>query len=196
MNPPLILTAIAATLTIFGVALLTWLDSQLSGAMVISRLNEVGAEHQSFANGLFVLIGIFWIGAIDRTRRDLEPAAMDPWLRYSAMGFAASYLLSMVFPCDEGCTIGGSVSQWLHITLVWALYFGPAVFAARCLMTGAKGLERWLSLGLIALLIVLHVELLVTDWFPGGWQRLYDVFFCLLWWLVARRLTMPAASKT
>lgn len=194
MNAPLLLTLIASVLTVPGVALLTWLDSQLTGADVISRLNEVGAQYQSLGSGLFFIIGIFWIGAIDSTRRYLEPASFDPWLRFSAMAFAASYLLSMVFPCDQGCTAGGSLSQWLHVTLVWALYYGPGVLALRCLLSGVTGILRWLSVALCAVLLVLHVDLLLLQQFAGWWQRSYDLLFCLLWWFLVRHLTVPSGK--
>ncbi|EAR07606.1 DUF998 domain-containing protein [Reinekea blandensis] len=185
---PKILSAVTIGLTLIGVAILTLIDEQRTIWHVVSRLNEVGAEHQSLASGLFLLIGVFWIGTLDQTRRWLEPQPFDGWLRFSAMAFAASYLLSMVFPCDEGCKPSGSLSQWLHLTLVWGLYFGPAVFAARALQQ-YSGLIRGLSIVVILFFAVLHVDLLFFDGRTSGvWQRAYEAVFCLLWWQVLSRL--------
>lgn len=179
---PQLLSVIAIGLTLLGVAVLTFIDDQLSMWQVVSRLNELGAQHQSLASGLFFLIGIFWIGALDQTRRWLEPASFDPWLRFAAMAFAASYLLSMVFPCDVGCTPGGSLSQWLHVTLVWGLYYGPLIFALRCLRR-FTGLIRVWSVAVVLAAVILHADLLILGGERSGlWQRFYELAFCLLWW--------------
>lgn len=191
MPVPLLLSAIAIGLTLFGVGLLTGLDSQLSLLDFISRLNEIDAQHQSLANGLFMIKGVFWIGSIDSTRRYLEPKPFDMWLRFSALAFAASYILSMVFPCDAGCPPSGSLNQILHNTLVWVLYAGPAVFAIRLLLTSVKDrLLMSLSGLLLLVFVVMQIDAIFLREWAGLWQRGYDLLFCLLWWLTLKRVLL------
>lgn len=188
MNPAKTLSLIAITLTLAGVGVVTLLDSQLTALAYISRLNELNAQHQSLANGLFFLIGIFWIGAIDTTRRQLEPKSMDRWLRFSALAFAGSYVLSMVFPCDTGCPPTGSLNQILHSTLVWGLYAGPAVFTGRILWSGTQSnAERGIAILLLLLFALMQLDTLFLHQMPGVWQRGYDAGFCVLWWMALNR---------
>jgi hypothetical protein len=191
MPVPFLLSAIAVGLTLFGVGLLTALDSQLTIFDFISRLNEIDAEHQSLANGVFMIAGVFWIGSIDATRRFMEPKPFDLWLRFSALAFAASYILSMVFPCDTGCPPSGSLNQVLHNTLVWALYAGPAVFAIRLFFSNVR--DRLLTLFSVAVLVVfalMQIDALFLREWAGFWQRLYDLLFCLMWWFALKRLIL------
>jgi hypothetical protein len=193
MPAPKILSLIAGMLTLIGVNALTLMSSDLNVLHYVSRLNEVNAEHQALANGLFLMIGVFWMGAIDSTRRWMEPTLFDPWLRFSAIAFAASYILSMVFPCDSGCPPFGSLNQNLHSTIVWGLYIGPFVFAVRSLKAVAfNKLETVCAYCLILLFLLLQIDTLLFHIAPGVWQRLYELMFCGLWWRVQQRLLTSA----
>ena len=189
MSAPKILSLNAFGLTLAGVGILTLINTNLSSFHYVSRLNEIGAHNQALANGLFLLIGVFWMGSIDATRRWMEPTLFDPWLRFSAIAFAASYILSMVFPCDSGCPPFGSLNQNLHSTIVWGLYAGPLVFALRVLKTSSSStLDRFLSSSLVILFILMQIDTLFVHIAPGLWQRFYDLLFCSLWWRVQHRL--------
>ena len=185
MAAPYLLSLIAFFLTLVGVNVLTLVDSQLTLMNYISRLNEVNATYQAYANGLFFLIGIFWMGSINTIRRTLEPKQVDSWLMYSAIAFAASYILSVVFPCDEGCPPVGSANQMIHNTLVWVLYAGPAVFAGRVMKLQLfSGWPNYVAKGMLAIFFVMQIDSAMTQFMPGIWQRIYDIGFCGLWWLV------------
>jgi hypothetical protein len=189
MSPPKILSLIAIVLTLVGVATITLINTELNSFQYISRLNEINSQHQALANGLFLIIGIFWMGTIDSTRRWLEPTKFDPWLRFSTVAFAASYILSMVFPCDAGCPPFGSLNQNIHSTLVWFLYAGPMVFALRVILARVGStLDRILGFIIVVLFLMMQLDALVLKIAPGLWQRLYDLIFCALWWRVQARL--------
>ncbi|WP_320827532.1 hypothetical protein [Reinekea sp.] len=183
MPAPQILSLIAIGLTLAGISLLTVLDDSVQSVDLISLLNATGATNTALANGLFLLLGIFWMGAIDSTRRFLEPQLLDGWLRFSAIAFAASYLLGMIFPCDAGCPPTGSSAQLVHTSLVWLLYCGPAVFAGRLLLRQPDRQTRHLALLLLLIFAGLQVDALVLRSTPGLWQRIYELLFCWLWWL-------------
>ncbi len=196
MNSAKILSSLAIGLTLIGVALLTLLDTQLTSLDYISRLNEIEAQYQSFSNGLFVLIGIFWMGTVDTTRRAIEPEKLSPWLRYGSIAFAASYLLSMVFPCDAGCPPTGSLNQMVHSSLVWLLYAGPAVWSVSIIRAGDRSLLRGVAWGLVSVFGLMQVDTLFVHVAPGLWQRLYDALFCLLWWLNLRQLEQAKVGRS
>ena len=190
MTKAKLLSSIAIGLTLLGVGLITLLDSNLTIAHYVSRLNEVDAEYQALSSGLFLLIGIFWMGAIDTVRRSIEPKKMDPWLRFSVIAFAASYLLSMVFPCDAGCPPTGSLNQLLHNTLVWLLYAGPFVFAIRVFfLPGMTLTERGICTPLLGVFVVMQLDVLFWQNGPGVLQRVYEFLFCWLWWQTLPRLS-------
>jgi hypothetical protein len=184
MTAPKILSLIAFGLTLFGVGALTLIDTQHTVFDYISRLNEVNASVAQAANGLFFLMAIFWMGSVNTIRRTLEPKKVDAWLMYSAIAFAASYILSVVFPCDEGCPPFGSTNQILHSTLVWCLYGGPVVFAGRLiklkLVTGWPVILCW---SMVSIFLIMQIDTLFIHSMPGVWQRVYDLGFCILWWL-------------
>lgn len=188
MNAPKLLSAIAIFLTLAGTSLLTYLDTQLTLMDFISRLGEVNAQWQSWGNGLFMIAGVFWVGAIDTTRRSLEPEPMDSILRFSALAYAASYLLSVVFPCDEGCPATGSLNQILHNTVVWALFAGPAVFAYRVLRVYPPRIKAYAVFTLLVF-VALQVDTVFFRVWPGLWQRMYEVAFCMMWWQVLSQWT-------
>ena len=194
LTAPQRLFTLAALLTIGGVAVLTAVDPDVSVADFISRLNELQQPKKSLGSGLFLLIGIFWIGTIDTLRRSLEPKKLDPWLRYSVLAFAASYLLSLLFPCDAGCPPPTSVNQWLHSTLVWGLSFGPVVFALRLIKTSAFRRLNLACWALLALAIAAFVDALSWQWLPGLWQRLYELSFCVLFALWLSQLNKFSSS--
>ncbi len=190
MTKAKLLSAIAIGLTLLGVGLITLLDAYLTAADYVSRLNEVDAEYQALSSGLFLLIGIFWMGSVDSVRRSIEPKKMDPWLRFSVIAFAASYLLSMVFPCDAGCPPSGSLNQILHNSVVWLLYAGPFVFAIRMFfIPGMTRLERAISSPLLGIFVVMQLDVLVWQIAPGALQRGYELLFCLLWWQHLARIS-------
>jgi hypothetical protein len=183
MRAPQILSLIAIGLSLAGISLLTALDTSIESGDLIRLLNTEDASHQALASGLFLLLGIFWMGAIDSTRRFLEPRPFDNWLRFSAIAFAASYLLSMLFPCDDGCRPGGSMTQLVHSSLLWLLYGGPAVFAGRLLWAKPERQIRHLAALLLLVFAVLQLDVFVFQASPGLWQRIYELLFCWLWWL-------------
>ena len=183
MRAPQILSLIAIGLTLAGISLLTALDTSVQSVDFISRLNAADAANTALANGLFMLLGIFWMGAIDSTRRFLEPKPLDGWLRFSAIAFAASYLLGMILPCDAGCPPTGSGAQLGYSSLVWLLYCGPALFAGRLLLRQPDRQTRNLALLLLLIFAGLQVDALFLGSMPGLWQRIYELLFCWLWWL-------------
>ncbi|ATX77713.1 MULTISPECIES: hypothetical protein [Reinekea] len=183
MRAPQILSLIAIGLSLAGISLLTALDTNVQSGDLIGLLNSENASHQALANGLFLLLGIFWMGAVDSTRRFIEPRSLDSWLRFSAIGFAASYLFSMLFPCDNGCLPGASVSQMVHSSVLWLLYCGPAVFAGRLLWGKPERQIRHLAALLLLVFAVLQLDAFVFQASPGLWQRIYELLFCWLWWL-------------
>jgi hypothetical protein len=183
-----ILSMIAILLTTVGVALFTLLNPYVTGFDYVSRLNEMEMAYQSFGHGLFLLIGIFWMGALDNIRRSLEPKTMDPVLRFSVLAYAASYILSMVFPCDTGCPPSGSLNQLMHSSLVWGLYCGPAVFAVRYLFE--KSLARQMKVFSAVILlnfILFQIDVFILHRLAGIFQRLYETAFCCLWWQVLHK---------
>lgn len=177
-----LLSSFAIAFTLAGVALLTWLDVNAGVFDVIGRLNEVNAPQQALANGLFLIAGVFWVGAVDTTRRTLEPVKMDSVLRFSVIAFAASYILRMVFPCDVGCPAGGSVSQWLQTTFVWLLYSGPAVFAVQLWRQTESTMTRQFASLVLLVFVVMQLDNFFLQIAPGVWQRVYELLFCWLWW--------------
>ena len=194
MRAPQILSLIAIGLTLAGISLLTTLDASVQSVDFISLLNAADASNTALANGLFLLLGIFWMGTIDSTRRFLEPQPLDTWLRFSAIAFAASYLLSMIFPCDAGCPPTGSSAQLVHTSLVWLLYCGPAVFAGRLLLSQPDRQSRNLALLLLLVFAGMQVDALFLRSMPGLWQRIYELLFCWLWWLSLQALIAAAES--
>lgn len=186
MNAPQILSIIAISITLLGTSLLTYLDTELTLMDFISRLGEMDAQWQSWGNGLFMIAGVFWVGAIDTTRRWLEPESMDSVLRFSALAYAASYLLSVVFPCDEGCPATGSLNQWVHSSLVWLLFAGPAVFAIRVLQRYPARVKAYAFFTLLVF-VLLQVDTVLFRVWPGLWQRMYEAAFCMMWWQVLRQ---------
>lgn len=184
----MMLSILAAVLL---VALPWVLGSQVPGyssARFISELGAFDMPNRSVANGAFLLIGAFWMGAVEATRKALEPAKMDPWVRFGAIAFAASYIASVVFPCDLGCPATGSGSQLVHSTLIWVLSAGAVVAGVKLSpVPSIKGM-RVLKGTLLLFFLVMQLAAWQRDWLPGVWQRLFELNFAVLWVLWLWRL--------
>ncbi len=150
----------------------------------ISELGALDTPGRSLANGAFFLIGAFWMGAVEATRKALEPAPMDPWIRFGVIGFAASYIGSVVFPCDYHCPVGGSVNQFIHNTLIWVLYAGACVAGVRMKLNQPGALL--LRICLVLCFLGMQLAAWQREWAPGLWQRGYEYLFVALWWLWLR----------
>jgi len=182
MIAPKILSIVAISLSLIGVSVLTLIDGQVTSLDFVSRLNEINAPYQFAANGIFLLLGIFWMGTVDTTRRTFERIGLDSWLRFSVIAYAASYILSMIFPCDAGCPKTGSLNQMIHNSLVWILYAGPAVFAGRIIrITDDRPAKNMAGL-LLTVFVILQFDSIIWNIAPGMWQRVYELMFCWLWW--------------
>lgn len=159
-----------------------------SSARFISELGAFDMPNRSVANGAFLLIGAFWMGAVEAARKALEPVKMDPWVRFGAIAFAASYIGSVVFPCDLGCPATGSGSQLVHSTLIWVLSAGAVVAGVKLHpVPSIKGM-RVLKGTLVLLFLVMQLAAWQRDWLPGVWQRLFELNFAVLWVLWVWRL--------
>ncbi|GGX59408.1 DUF998 domain-containing protein [Saccharospirillum salsuginis] len=177
------LSALASALLI----LMPWvLGAQVSGYDATRFISELGAldmPNRSMANGAFFLIGAFWMGTTEAVRKGLEPAPMDPWIRFGVIAFAASYIGSVIFPCDYQCPVGGSFNQTVHNTLIWVLYAGAFVAAVRMPLPGRVGLGRTLKVLTVVCFMSMQLAAWERDWWPGIWQRAYEACFVVLWWL-------------
>lgn len=159
-----------------------------SSAQFISELGALDMPNRSAANGAFLLIGAFWMGAVEAARKALEPVKMDPWVRFGGIAFAASYIASVVFPCDLGCPATGSSNQLIHSTLIWGLSAGAVVSGVRLVpSTSVKGM-RVLKGTLVLTFLVLQLAAWQRNWLPGLWQRLFELNFAVLWVLWVWRL--------
>ncbi len=191
------LSLIAVFLSLVGVALLTWINPQLTAIDFISQLNEIGSPQQSLGNGLFFITGVFWIGVIDTTRKALEPKRIDQVLRFSVIAYAACMILSVFFPCDADCPPGGSLNQIMHNTLVWVLYAGPFVFAIRCLLIkSAVKPQKYLAILIVLIFVCLQVDVFWQRWVPGLLERTYEAVFCFLWWITLQNSHTLLSSQS
>ncbi|MEX1213914.1 DUF998 domain-containing protein [Saccharospirillum sp.] len=187
-NKALMLSMLAAILLVT----LPWvLGSQVPGyssAQFISELGALDMPNRSVANGAFLLVGAFWMGAVEATRKALEPGKMDPWVRFGVIAFAASYIVSVVFPCDLGCPATGSGSQLIHSTVIWVLSAGAVVSGVKLVpLPSVKGM-RVLKGTLVLAFLVLQLAAWQREWLPGLWQRLFELNFAVLWVLWVWRL--------
>jgi hypothetical protein len=164
-----------------------------SSVRFISELGALDMPNRSAANGAFLLIGAFWMGAVEATRKSLEPDKMDPWIRFGAIAFAASYIGSVVFPCDLGCPVTGSGSQLIHNTLIWVLYAGAVLAGIRMMASPSVKGMRALKVTLVLAFLVMQLAAWERQWLPGLWQRLYELNFAVLWLLWVVRLPAQQA---
>lgn len=189
MNTKAMMLSMLATLLL--VALPWVLGARVPGYSSVQFISELGAidmPNRSAANGAFLLIGAFWMGAVEAARKALEPNKIDPWVRFGAIAFAASYIGSVVFPCDLGCPVSGSANQLIHSTLIWVLSAGAVVSGVRLVpATSVKGMSA-LKVTLVLTFLVLQVAAWQRDWYPGVWQRLFELNFAVLWVLWVWRL--------
>lgn len=177
-------------------ALLLVLLPWLLGALPTQLINELGAleySGHSLANGAFLLTGAFWMGTIEAVRQQLEPQRLDAWLRFGAIAFAASLIGRLLFPCDRYCSPDGSVTQILHNTLVWVLYAGALIAGWRLpKLNLSVRLLQWL---LLVCFVLLQWAFWHRDFWPGVWQRGYELSFALLWLLWVHHLTRTEGAK-
>lgn len=179
------LTGLAALLL---VGLPLWLTFS-AGQPFTQLINTLGALDQpgrSIANGVFLLTGAFWMGSVEAVRKQLEPQAMDAWVRFGVIAFAASLIARLVFPCDQSCPLDGSTNQLVHNTLVWVLYSGALVVAWRLPLSGTWA--RLLQAAAVICFVLLQWAFWHRQAWPGLWQRGYELAFALLWWLWVERL--------
>lgn len=167
-----------------------WLGALVAGyhpGRFISELGALDMPGRSIANGVFLLTGAFWMGTVEAARQQLEPQRLDPWLRYGVIAFASASIAGVIFPCDLGCPVDGSVNQTLHNTLVWLLYAGGVVAGMR-LSTGRRWADRLLKTLLLLSFLAMQLALLDRQWWPGLFQRGYELCFALLWlaWVYRR----------
>lgn len=181
MHPTHLISLCAFATTLLGPAVLTLADANTSWLDDSYRVAAADVPWQSLAAGIFLLSGIFWIGAIDKVRRALEPTPMDGVLRFSALAFGASYLFRILLPCQASCPAEGSSGQWLYRFIVWALYVGAGVFAHRTWQQAA-GPMKSCALGVLGALVLMLGLGVLFSFGLGLWQRLYEALFCLLWW--------------
>lgn len=195
----LLKTLFLSVLSSLLLVILPWvLGAQVDGYDATRFISELGAldmPNRSMANGAFFLIGAFWMGTTESVRRWLEPAPMDPWIRFGVIAFAASYIGSVVFPCELGCPIGGSINQVVHNTLIWVLYAGAVVAIIRMPLPGSVAAGRLLKVLAVSVFFAMQIAAWQRQWWPGIWQRAYEVCFVLMWWLWlnGRMKSEPAA---
>ncbi|WP_157954347.1 DUF998 domain-containing protein [Saccharospirillum mangrovi] len=162
---------------------LPWLLGAVQPDYRLAQLiNELGALDQpgrSLANGTFLLCGAFWMGSVEAVRKQLEPRPMDAWVRFGVIAFAASLIGRMVFPCDLNCPPSGSVTQLVHNSLLWVLYAGAMVAGWRLALAGR--LAWLLKIALLVCFVLLQLSFWQRDWWPGLWQRGYELAFAALW---------------
>ncbi|WP_146171239.1 DUF998 domain-containing protein [Saccharospirillum sp. MSK14-1] len=189
MSKALFLSALSALL-IFATPWLLGLD------LPNQLINERGAleySERSLANGVFLLIGAFWMGTVEAVRKFHEPQRMDPWVRFGVIAFAASLIGRMVFPCDLSCPLQGSVTQLLHNTLVWVLYAGALVAGWRLtLMTVLGRVLKWV---LLVCFVLLQLAFWQRNAWPGVWQLGYEWSFAVLWLLWVYQTTRADGAK-
>jgi hypothetical protein len=166
-----------------------------SSAQFISELGALDMPNRSAANGAFLLTGAFWMGAVETTRRSVEPHKMDPWIRFGVIAFAASYIGSVVFPCDLGCPVSDSGSQLIHNTLLWVLYAGAVLAGVRMMPSPSVKGMRALKVTLVLAFLAMQFAAWERQWLPGLWQRLYELNFAVLWLLWVYRLPARQASS-
>ena len=188
LSKSVFLSALASALLI----VMPWvLGAQVGGYDATRFISELGAldmPNRSMANGAFFLIGAFWMGTVESVRKGLEPAPMDPWIRFGVIAFAGSYIGGVVFPCDYQCPVGGSFNQVVHNTLIWVLYAGAVVAAIRMPLPGHSGLSLTLKTLTVLCFLAMQVAAWERDWWPGVWQRAYEACFVVLWWLWLSRV--------
>ncbi len=92
----------------------------------ISELGERGARDARFvALGLFLPVGLgLAVVAVSQWKRAPEAAAL-------AACVAAGYLGAVIWPCDPGSPLQGSLSQGMHNLAGGILYIGGALVLAR-----------------------------------------------------------------
>ncbi|MHA7879448.1 MAG: DUF998 domain-containing protein [Saccharospirillum sp.] len=190
-----LLSVLSATLLVGLPWWLGWQVPNYAPSQFISELGALDAPSRSLANGAFFLIGAFWMGTVEAVRKQLEPAPMDRFVRFGAIGFAASYIISVVFPCDAGCPVDGSVSQWLHNTLIWVLYAGAMLAAARLRTPAAPAVGAVLKGLMLLCFVLLQYSAIDRDWAPGYWQRGYEACFAVLWLLWVLPLSRPGQGR-
>lgn len=178
-----LLSVLSAVLLVGLPWLLGWQVPDYRPSQFISELGALDTPNRSIANGAFFLIGAFWMGAVEAVRKQLEPKPMDPFIRFGVIAFAASYIGSVVFPCDAGCPVEGSASQWVHNTLLWVLYAGAMVAVARMPIAVPPLVSRALKMLMLLTFVMLQWTAIYRDWAPGYWQRGYEAFFVIFWLL-------------
>lgn len=182
--------------TVLLVGLPWLLGTSVSGYSALQLINELGALEQggrSLATGVFLLTGAFWMGSVEAARKQLEPLRLDAWVRFGAIAFAASLIGRLVFPCDLHCPLDGSVTQVLHNTLVWVLYAGALVAGWRLAIEGGAG--RVLKLLLLVCFVLLQLAFWQRSWWPGLWQRGYELSFAGLWLLWLHQITRAPGAE-
>lgn len=160
----------------------------------ISELGALDMPGRSAANGAFMLIGAFWMGAIEAVRKAQEPVGIDPWVRFGAVAFALSYIGSVVFPCDIGCPISGSANQVIHNTVLWVLNAGAVVAGVRISPSPSIKGMRVLKGTLVLVFLIMQVTAWERQWWPGIWQRLFELNFAILWLLWVWRMPTQQAQ--
>lgn len=180
-----LLSVLSAVMLVGLPWLLGWQVPDYRPSQFISELGALDTPNRSIANGAFFLIGAFWMGTVEAVRKQLEPRPMDPFVRFGVIAFAASYIGSVVFPCDAGCPVDGSASQWVHNTVLWVLYAGAMVAVARMPIRVAPLIGRVLKLAMLVTFVMMQWAAIERDWAPGYWQRAYEALFVVFWLLWA-----------
>lgn len=182
MSPKATFLSVVSSFLLIG---LTWLPGlTVDGYSLTGFISELGALNmpsRSLANGAFFLIGAFWMGTVESVRKSLEPADMDPWIRFGVIAFAGSYIGSVIFPCDYGCPTIGSFNQIIHNTLIWALYAGGVFAGMRLQIASAKQAALILKAALVICFLATQLAAWQRHWWPGVWQRGYELSFVALW---------------
>lgn len=179
------LLLIAGLLMILGLTVLRWLDPEVSVFSDIHGPAAFSDRYQAFANGLFLVIGVFWVGAVDSVRKALNPLPFDNWLRFSGLAFAASFLLSVLLPAQSGALSG---------VLYLFLYLSAIPFAIRTIILPVNPWLKRLASAQLVLVAITLFEAIVTQWQPGLWLRAYEVVYVALWWLTIEHW-LPASRS-
>lgn len=156
-----------------------WKDYRWT-ANYLSELGATGAPFSTLTNGLSFLptsilsciIVIFLIRRWRLRGRGLVGAVL------LILGFSTAYFMAVLFPCDFGCPLEGSLSQMIH-NLGGVIQYPMAIIGFFLLSSHWKGEHSRLSRGcLIAgtAMVIGFVMMIYADAqaYRGAWQRLGD----------------------
>lgn len=179
------LMLIAGLMMLLGLGVLRWLDPQVSILSLTHGPAAFSDPFQAFANGLFLVIGVFWVGAVDSVRKALNPLPFDNVLRFSGLAFGASFLLSVLLPSQTG-----GLSGILYV----CFYFSAIPFALRTILQPVHPVLKRLAGAQLVIVAIILFETWVTQWQLGLWLRVYEVGYVGLWWLTIEHW-LPASRS-